>query len=233
MQASIQSSDPGLLGRCELCCNGFEQKSASGLRQSMIASSKAFLPIDDRIERAAQLVLRSRVFFDIWFYFESNDTRPALLNTMEEYNEFFRFAPHAHLVAFVVTICALFDKRRDTLSLLNLVTEMTSANLLSSLSQSEVGALVDEAKPLVSKIRILRHNAFAHRSAIMSYDDVFKMAALTPLQMRKLTEIALKITNQLARARGRGEHFFNELVRGAAEAMMKTLKDCHSATVTG
>lgn len=31
---------------------------------------RTVLPIDDRVERAAQLVLRSGIFFDIWFYFE-------------------------------------------------------------------------------------------------------------------------------------------------------------------
>jgi hypothetical protein len=78
---------------------------------------RRLLPIDDRIERAAQLILRSRIFFDIWVYFESNDTRLGLLDTMREFNEFFRFAPHAHFVAFVVTMAALFDKRPDTISL--------------------------------------------------------------------------------------------------------------------
>jgi hypothetical protein len=47
-------------------------------------------PIEDRIERAAQLVLRSRVFFDIWLYFEGAYTRPHLLDTMNEFSEFFR-----------------------------------------------------------------------------------------------------------------------------------------------
>jgi hypothetical protein len=187
--------------------------------------SKALLPIDDRIEAAAQLVLRSRIFFDIWFYFESNDTRSSLINTMRDYNEFFRFAPHAHFVAFVVSIAAVFDKRRDTLSLPNLVTEMSATNLLSAQAQSEIGSLADQAAPLVSKVRILRHNAFAHRSASFLYNDIFKAAKVTALQMRDLTEIALKIANQLAGARGRGEHLFNELVREDAEAMMRALRN--------
>jgi AbiU2 len=180
------------------------------------------LPLSDRIERAAQLVLRSRVFFDIWFYFEGN-TRAGILDTMREYNEFFRFAPHAHLAAFVVTMVALFDKRRDTISLPGLAREMKSANLLPAQTQSEVDALISRAAPLVSKIGLLRHNAFAHRSATLSYDDVFNLAAVTAAQMRELTEIALKIANVLAGAIGRSEHFFNELALKDAEEMMKAL----------
>jgi hypothetical protein len=38
------------------------------------------LPINERLERAAQLVLRSRIFYDIWIYFEG-DTRADILDT--------------------------------------------------------------------------------------------------------------------------------------------------------
>jgi HEPN superfamily AbiU2-like protein len=130
--------------------------------------------------------------------------------------------PHAHFVAFIVSIAALFDGRRDTVSLPGLAKEMGKANLLPAQTKSEVTALMAQAKPLVCKITILRHNAFAHRSATLSYDEALK-AAVTALQMQELTEIALKIANRLTQARGRGEHFFNELAREDAEAMMKAL----------
>jgi hypothetical protein len=142
---------------------------------------------------------------------------------MQDYSEFFRFAPHAHFVAFIVSIAALFDRRRDTITLPGLAKEMGKANLLPAETKSEVTTLMAQAKPLVSKITILRHNAFAHRSASLSYDEAFKAAAVTALQMRELTEIALKIANCLTQARGRGEHFFNELAQEDAEAMMKAL----------
>src|SRR5260370_35672566 len=179
---------------------------------------RTVLPIDDRVERAAQLVLRSRIFFDIWFYFEGSDTRPAILDTMREYNEFFRFAPHAHFVAFVVSIAAIFEKRRDTINLRHLASEMTQSKLLSKQTQIDVDALLRQAEPLVSKVTILRHNAFAHRSATIAYDEAFKKAACTPLQMRDLTEIALQIVNQLGHARAHRDHFFNELPRDDAAA---------------
>ncbi|MBB4373449.1 hypothetical protein GGD63_006272 [Bradyrhizobium sp. cir1] len=188
------------------------------------------LPIEDRIERAAQLVLRSRIFFDIWFYFEGADTRPHLLDTMNEFSEFFRFAPHAHFVAFVVSVAALFEKRRDTITLPALSREMARAGMLSPQAYSEVEALISHAEPLAGKVTILRHNAFAHRSARISYDDIFKAAAITPAQMRELTEIALKVANALLRARGHQEQFFNELAREDAETMMRVLQ---SATHNG
>lgn len=165
-------------------------------------------------------MLRSRIFFDIWFYFESADTRPGLVDIMEEFGEFFRFAPHAHFVAFVVSIAQLFDKRRDTITLATLSREMDKAGMLSSQSQSEVAALIGQADPLT----ILRHNAFAHHSASVSYNHIFKTASVTALEMRELTEISLKIANTLLRARGRQEHCFNDFPRDDAKALMNTLK---------
>jgi AbiU2 len=181
------------------------------------------LPINERIYRAVQLVLRARIFFDIWFYFEAKKTRSAILDTMQEYSEFFRFMPHAHQVAFIVTIATLFDKRTDTISLPHLVREMTRNKQLSQRTQAEVNELINKVKPLESKVTILRHKAFAHRSARTSYDDVFKEANVTANQMRNLTEIALQIANKLAEARGVSIGFFNELPREDAARMMLAL----------
>lgn len=184
---------------------------------------RTVLPINERVDRAVQLVLRARIFFDIWFYFEANETRATILDTMNEYSEFFRFMPHAHQVAFIVTIAAVFDKRTDTISLPHLVREMALNKRFSQQAQAEVNELLDKAKPLGSKVTVLRHKAFAHRSARTSYDDVFKEAQVTVGQMRELTEIALQIANKLAGVSGVSPEFFNELPRKDAARMMQAL----------
>jgi hypothetical protein len=187
-------------------------------------SKQRHLPIDERLERAAQLVLRSRIFFDIWFYFEGENTRPAILDTMNCFSEFFRFDPHAHFVAFIVHIAALFEKRNATINLPDLTRELKQSHLISAQAASAVDALLNQADQLAPKVRILRSNLFAHRSAVLSYDEAFKKAAITPDQMRDLTEIALQIANHLLLARELRDHFFNELPREDAEAMLKALK---------
>jgi hypothetical protein len=185
---------------------------------------RTLLPINERVFRAVQLVLRARIFFDIWFYFEAKKTRSPILSTMQQYSEFFRFMPHAHQAAFIVTIATLFDKRADTISLPHLVREMTRNKQLSQQTQAEVNELINRVKPLEAKVTILRHKAFAHRSAHKSYDDVFKEANVTAKQMRTLTEMALQIANKLAEARGISTGFFNELPREDAARIMLTLR---------
>jgi hypothetical protein len=181
------------------------------------------LPLNERLDRIGQHIVRARLFLDLWFYFEERDSRRKIIETMEDYNEFFRFTPHAYLVTYVIYMAGVFDKTRGTISLAHLAREMTAAGHLKEDDAATVETLLVEAKPIIDKVVILRHNAFAHRSAGISYDDVFKVAAVRPDQLRDLTDIALKISNRLLVARGLQDQYFTELPREAAEAMMKVL----------
>ena len=122
-------------------------------------------------------------------------------------------------------MAGVFDKRSGTISLPPLVREVKAAGQLIGQDAAAVDALLVEAKPVADKVLILRHKAFAHRSAHISYDDVFKMAAVRPDQLRDLTDLALKIANRLLLARGLQDQYFTELPRDAAEAMMKALDE--------
>jgi AbiU2 len=180
-------------------------------------------PLNQRLDRIGQHIVWARLFLDLWFYFEERDSRRKIIETMREYNEFFRFTPHAYFVAYVIYMAGVFDKRSDTISLPPLVREVKAAGQLIGQDAAAVDALLVEAKPVADKVLILRHKAFAHRSAHISYNDVFKMAAVRPDQLRDLTDLALNIANRLLLARGLQDQYFTELPREAAEAMMKAL----------
>jgi AbiU2 len=184
------------------------------------------LPLDVRLDRAGQHVVRARLFFELWSYFEEDATRAKIIETMQDYSEFFRFTSHAYLVAYIIYIAGIFDKRRDTISVTRLASEMKTAELIKGQQVAEIDALLAEAAPIADKVTILRHNAFAHRSAMIGYDDVFKMAAVTPGQLRELTELVLKIVNRLLLARGLNEQDFAPLPREDAEKIMRALGEC-------
>lgn len=42
------------------------------------------LLIDQRLEIAGQLVVRTRIFYDIWWLYEGADTRSKIIDTMNE-----------------------------------------------------------------------------------------------------------------------------------------------------
>lgn len=136
---------------------------------------------------------------------------------------FFRFTPHAYQVAYIVYLAGMFDKRKDTINLVQLAREMKAAHLIQGQAITELETLLAQAAPFASKVTILRHNAFAHRSASISYDAAFDKAEVTANQLRDLTELAQKIVNRLLLARGLKEVAFTPLPLEAAKDMMKAL----------
>jgi hypothetical protein len=92
---------------------------------------------------------------------------------------------------------------------------------------AEVDALLCEAKPLASKVTILRNNLFAHRSAFVPYALAFEMAHVTADQLSNLTEIALKIANKLLLVRGLPDQSFNPGPHEHAEALLQALLKDH------
>src|ERR1700722_12540079 len=100
---------------------------------------------------------------------------------------------------------------------------MKAARLIRGEAIKALDELLTEAAPIASKVTVLRHYAFAHRSATISYDTAFEKAAVTHTQLRELTEVALKIANRLLLARGLKNEVFAPLPLGVAKAMMKAL----------
>lgn len=181
------------------------------------------LPLDQRVDRVGQHIVRARLFLDLWSYFEEADSRPHIIGVMQEYSEFFRFTPHAYFATHVIYMSGVFDKTKGTISLLPLTREAELAGILKAPDATLANALLIQARPIADKVAILRHNAFAHRSAHISYDDAFELAAVTPNDLRELTELALKAANLLLSACGLQPQHFAKLPREAAKAIMRAL----------
>lgn len=181
------------------------------------------VPLKVRIDRVAQHVVRARLFLDLWFYFEEDRSRREIIETMREYGEFFRFTPHAYLVTYVVYMAGVFETRQDTISLVGLIREMKVARQLNGQDDTAVSGLLASAKPIAKKVAILRNNAIAHRTISMSYNDVFKLADVTPGELRDVTDMALKIANRLLLSCGLQDQHFTDLPREDTVSMMTAL----------
>src|SRR5262249_55156143 len=203
---------------------------AAGARGGFLLSPpKTPLPLDERLERAGQLVVRARKFYDVWAFLRDATRRPSTYDLIDaHFSEFFTFTIEAHFVAFVVHMAALFE-RKDTINLRTLAGEMEAENMPSQ-AVAEVDALFRDANPLAAKVAILRNNVFAHRSASISYALAFEMADVTEGQLLKLTEIALDIVNQLLRARTLPDQNFNPAAREQAGALIEALLRDHVRT---
>jgi AbiU2 len=180
---------------------------------------------DERIQLAAQLVVRARIFYDLWWFYENEDTRSKIIGTLNEYSEFFRFDVHAHFVAYTVYIAALFERRSDTVNLAALVRE---AERLGTHPRDTIAGThkpLAQARPLSSKVAVLRSNLFAHRNTSLSYAAAFGRASVSPDELRELTDIGLRIVNLLLAAKGLREQCFHELARSDAERLFCALSE--------
>ena len=111
------------------------------------------LPLDERLYRAGQHVVRAKLFLDLWFFFEEKTTRAKIINTMREYNEFFHSAPHTYLLSIHRPHRGdvWFDRTRNTISLTRLAKEMKAARLIQGQEAAEPDALLAEAAPIAGK----------------------------------------------------------------------------------
>jgi hypothetical protein len=154
------------------------------------------LPLPERAKSAAQLAVRARALYDIWWLYESVDTRPRYASTINTYSEFFRYDIHALLVAMTVHVCMLYDKDNRTIGLMHLIKEVEQQNGKSARLAS-ARTLADQVKATVKSMTFLRNHVFAHRNASIRYDGAFQKAAVKPNDIRDLIDISLKIANKI------------------------------------
>ena len=167
------------------------------------------LPLNSRLATAAEIAVRARIFFDIWWLYEGADTRSAYLDRMNSAPDFFRFDSHAHFVSFIMYLATLFDRRNDTINLHRLEQELTKIKSLDILRAAQTRKFFASADKTASKIIKLRHNLFAHRSAHLTYAEVFRLASVSAKEMCELTEISLSLVNIFLSARSLPEKVFS------------------------
>jgi hypothetical protein len=120
-------------------------------------------------------------------------------------------------------MAGLFEGREDTINLPTLASELAVSNADTAGTIAEAESILGEARPLISKVIMLRSNLFAHRSASLTYAKAFEKADITANQLGHLCVLALRIVNRLLLARNLDEKYFHTLSRSNAEAMLNAL----------
>ena len=153
--------------------------------------------------------MRARIFLDAWQLSKGIDGRTKYHDFWDEYWEFWRFNEHALMFSHIVHMAALFEKSSKTINFIQLLTELRNTGNQADLAA--IDNLLSDSSATVKGIAILRNNAFAHRSAGMSYDDAFRHAKLSFDQLRELNDSALKIANVMLRMQNSDAREFMEL----------------------
>lgn len=163
---------------------------------------------------------------EIWWVFKSKDTRPKYVKTLNRYPLFFSISAHAHFVATLVALYRLYETRRDTYNIPQLLRRAKTNSRFTVGEIAEFEALYARAKPLWAKVCVLRNNAFGHRSTSLSVEEAFIEADVTPNEFSELIEVTKELLNAISHAYEKSFHAFN---LGGRQDVIRMLDDLGSS----
>ena len=192
-------------------------------RRGRLSGSEGVVPIaiNRQLEIVTQQIVRAKIFFDIWWLCRSDITRPLIIETLNDFSEFFRFDEHAHFVSMVIHCAVVWDKGSGKVSL-PAVSKLV-LDLKRSCSDKKLSDDISNLAKNAARLVKLRHEAIAHRSATYDYDEAFRRAGIIPATLPGLFEGWLNVTNQLRERRGMDHAIFAELPLQHAQRVIHAL----------
>ncbi len=185
--------------------------------------------VSERIDELRQQAIRAALNYEVWWVYRSSDTRPKYVDVMNRYTVLFATAIHAHFVAMLVALYGLYETRDDTHSIPQLLETMRTEGKLGENLIDAFDSKYQELKPVWVKVSMLRNEAFAHRSATYTMNEVFKRANVKPDDLRVLVDETASLLNEVSRQHDKSVHAFNTGAREAALALLEDLRRFHGA----
>jgi len=154
-------------------------------------------PLPESILEVADVIALASDSFDVWWDLQDACNRDGYESILEEYQHFFQATIRAHLVTLIVCSYTLYDKNKGTQTIRNLLDRLQRETPSTAVT-SELQQKVDELQDTWLKIKLVRHNVFAHRSE--TCQSAFREANLTPDEIRgfirQSREIVATIANE-------------------------------------
>lgn len=179
--------------------------------------------INSHIKSIQDTIVAAEHNHDIWWIYKSRDTRPKFIDVMNTYMAFFQTSIHAHFVAMIVALYRLYETRRDTISLPQLLKLLDIDHSLSDDARNRVRELMKEAKPIWIKIGIIRSEVFAHLSNERDFEESFKKADLKYRHCKDLIELSKTIINVITHDYDRNTYEFNLSAEFDTKALLNDL----------
>lgn len=174
------------------------------------------LPFDARLRSASITLIVAAASYDIWWTYWGTATRD--LDAMNELPTFFRYDEEAHFRNIIISLYALYDSHKGTLTIKSLVHQ------LDELTATPIWREYRRVQQAVQKVAYLRHNVIAHRNPNQSYDALFKEAGLRPDDLKRLIDDSLALLSSIAKARDLPEPVLTPFAGSDAAKLLKLLK---------
>lgn len=133
--------------------------------------------------------------YEIWWIYVNEIDRAKYLHVLIRYKEFFETMGNANITTIVIALYKLFDKHPKTLNINKIIEDAEKHKFIDSASKTTLNGLINKAKPLWKKITILRSNLYAHRREMLTVKQIYKIAQITPNEIKELMELGLQILN--------------------------------------
>lgn len=153
------------------------------------------IPLDERLDTLIQQIIRTRIYYDLWWFYVGELTRPRIVGALNDFPEFFRFDIHAHFVSMIVHGAVVWDTKNGTISLPNLAREILDPKRCPG--HVRVNEELEAQKLKAAGILKIRRGAIAHRSAFEDYATVFQSAGVAPAKLPEMISAWLRIANKL------------------------------------
>ena len=169
------------------------------------------------------MLFRANLFFEAWWLSAGVEGRRQFGHFWNEYWEFWRFNQHAMQFAFVVYTAGLYETRSDTVNFASLWKEARGHADAATKNRYEQAWI--SAQSTAKSILILRSNAMAHRSMTLSYNDAFKLAKVTPDQLRQHLASSWELLNIIEESLGLEPSEFDPIAIDTLRSLATTISD--------
>ena len=179
------------------------------------------MDIKRQLDITTQQIVRAKIFYDIWWFYRGPDTRPHILETLNDLSEFFLFDDHAHYVSMIIHCAVVWDKARGNIGLPRVSKLILDPNRKPK-DRELSDAIACHAKKAEGLVK-LRHEAIAHRSAEFDYPEAHKRAGLPRDQIPAMLNEWLNVINHLRERQGMAAESFNEMPLHDARQLIHAL----------
>ena len=179
--------------------------------------------IDSHIKSLQDTIKAAEHNHDIWWIYKSKDTRPKFIDLMNSYPSFFQTSLHAHFVAMVIALYRLYETRRDTISLPQLLNVLNRDHPLSDDAMNRISELMQKARPIWIKVGIIRSEVFAHLNDERNTEESFEKADIKYRQFKELIDLSKAIINIITQDYNRNTHAFNLSAEFDTKALLTDL----------
>ncbi len=157
--------------------------------------SQPRLSVEERLEVLTQTIIRARIYYDLWWCLEGEETLLKIVGTLNDYSDFFRFTRHSYFVSMVVHSAIVWDKAQDNINLEKVARDILDTNKFPE--HKKIEKKIECSKKLSDGLVKIRHKVIAHRSAKETSNAVFEDAGVVPDNIPIMMKSWLDITNDL------------------------------------